>query len=206
MQLTNKLVNMPASCQIALPLLLVVVCFPVMLTSPSNYIDLDRTKIVLQSVIDYLEEQQLRQQITDDLKDEAVEEADDLVYLENILLDKEANLIEDRLEELEEESDGHIGPKYQHYPPSDGGITAVVSADTATGRKAAGDNQHGHPDDSLATLYIPCVILGAVLLALLVFLGKKMEKKAVGKSAIIEKPADKNQSAVFVIDEGQISQ
>ena len=144
MQLTNKLVNMPASCQIALPLLLVVVCFPVMLTSPSNYIDLDRTKIVLQSVIDYLEEQQLRQQISEDLKDEAVEEADDLVYLENILLVKEANLIEDRLEELEaleEESDGHIGPKYQHYPPSDGGITAVVSADTATGRKAAGDNQ-----------------------------------------------------------------
>ena len=198
---------MPASCQIALPLLLVVVCFPVMLTSPSNNIDLDRTKIVLQSVIDYLEEQQLRQQISEDLKDEAVEEADDLVYLENILLVKEANLIEDRLEELEEESDGHIGPKYQHYPPSEGGKTAVVGADTTnTGRKAAGDNQHGHPDDSLATLYIPCVILGAVLLALLVFLGKKMEKKAVGKSAIIEKPADKNPSAVFVIDEGQISQ
>ena len=197
---------MPASCQIALPLVLVVVCFPVMLTSPSNYIDLDRTKIVLQSVIDYLEEQQLRQQITDDLKDEAVEEADDLVYLENILLDKEANLIEDRLEELEEESDENIGPKYQHHPLSEGGKTAEVGADTPTGRKAAGDNQHGHPDDSLATLYIPCVLLGAVLLALLVFLGKKMEKKAVGKSAIIEKPADKNPSAVFVIDEGQISQ
>merc|ERR1712142_1022257 len=127
---------MHAGSQIALPLLFVVVCFPVMLTSPSNYIDLDRTKIVLQSVIDYLEEQQLRRQINDDLKDEAVEEADDLVYLENILLDKEANLIEDRLEELEEESVGHIGPKYQHQPPpSEGGKTAVVGADT--GRKAA---------------------------------------------------------------------